>query len=109
MGTRIPDDHYGAGFFYYFGDEDSPVVQKHFEAYRARMPKRDPRATFVAGGKEAIMARIQEYVDGDVTKFVLRPIGADDEDLMRQTRLMVEELLPAIDELNARNRMLGAA
>jgi hypothetical protein len=47
-----------------------------------------------------MMQRINEYVDGGVTKFVLRPIGTDDDDLMRQTRLMIESLLPEIAGLN---------
>ena len=95
-------DHYGAGFFYRFGAADEPVVQAHLRAARARRPKRDPRDTFVAGGSAQMMQRVQEYVDGGVTKFVLRPVGADDDDLMKQTRLMIESLLPAIDALNKR-------
>lgn len=103
-GTRIPEDHYGAGFFYRYGSDDEPVVAKHIEATLARRPNRDPKTTLVVGDTSDMMQRIQEYVDGGVTKFVLRPVGTDDDDLMKQTRLMIESLLPEIDGLNARNK-----
>jgi probable F420-dependent oxidoreductase len=103
-GTRIPGDHYGAGFFYRYGSDDEPAVAKHLEATKARRPNRDPKATFVSGGTMDIMRRIEEYVDEGVTKFVLRPVGTDDDDLMHQTRLMIESLLPEVDALNQRRR-----
>ncbi|MFT5173620.1 MAG: putative F420-dependent oxidoreductase [Gammaproteobacteria bacterium] len=99
-GTRIPDDHYGASFFFRYGSVDEPIVAKHLAAALVRRPKRDPHTTIVIGDTSDIMQRIRAYVAGGVTKFVLRPIGTDDDDLMRQTRLMIESLLPEIAGLN---------
>ena len=41
--------------------------------------------------------RIQEYVDAGISKFILRPIGANDEDLISQTRFLAEEVIPEVE------------
>ncbi|MGE3915275.1 MAG: hypothetical protein AB7F78_06200 [Hyphomicrobiaceae bacterium] len=43
-----------------------------------------------------IVQRIAEYVDNGVEKFVLRPVGRDDEAIMAQTRRLVEEVVPEV-------------
>ncbi|MCP5151897.1 MAG: LLM class flavin-dependent oxidoreductase [Chromatiales bacterium] len=102
LGRRIPDDHFGASFFYRFGSGEDPVVARHLESAARRTPGRDPRDNLVVGDAAAMQARIAEYVAGGVTKFVLRPLGADDDDVMAQTRLFVERLLPEIHAMNRR-------
>ena len=49
---------------------------------------------------DAVMARIGEYVAAGVSKFILRPIGADDADIMAQTQRLIDETLPAVKTLN---------
>ena len=47
------------------------------------------------------MQRIEEFVAAGVSKFVLWPIG-DDDDILQQTRRLIEEVQPAVEALNRR-------
>ena len=100
LGRVIPDDHYGASFFYRFGTMSEPVTVAHLEALRGRFPDRDPTKSVAVGTTDDIVRRMREFIVVGVTKFVLRPIGAEDEDLMIQTRQLIEQLLPEIDSMN---------
>ena len=99
QGRRIEPDHYGAGFAYRYGAWDDEAVSRTAKAYRARSG-RDPRRAIVAGDSDAIMRRITEYTAAGVSKFILRPIGADDADMLAQTRRLIDETLPAVAALN---------
>ena len=55
----------------------------------------------MVGEARSVCERIREFVEVGVTKFVLRPIGRDDEALLQQTRLLVEQVLPEVDRMNA--------
>jgi alkanesulfonate monooxygenase SsuD/methylene tetrahydromethanopterin reductase-like flavin-dependent oxidoreductase (luciferase family) len=94
-GRVIDDDHYGAGFAFYFGSPSAPALQATMEAYRKRT-NRDPLAHFAVGDAETIMARISAYVAAGVSKFVLRPVGASDEEMLAQTRQLIEQVLPMV-------------
>src|ERR1700761_9338514 len=85
-GRSIDEDHYGAGFAFHFGSADAPVVRKAMEAY-AKRTGRDATHAFAIGDAEAVLARVAEYVDAGVSKFILRPLGVDDSDILDQTRL----------------------
>lgn len=91
----IDEDHYGAGFPFYFGSEGDPILAKARESYQRRT-KRDPAGYFAVGTGADIVQRIAEYVENGVEKFVLRPVGRDDEALMTQTRRLVEEVIPEV-------------
>lgn len=108
-GRSIDEDHFGAGFFYRFGRWDEPFVQNRAEDMRKGFPDRDPKQAMVVGDAEHIMARIRAYVDAGVSKFVLRPLGATDQEVFEQTRHLVEEIQPAVDALNASGVVPGAA
>ena len=97
-GARIPDDHYGASLSYRFGSWDEPAVERAAAAFgRLRATARpDPRAYFAVGDAAAIRARIAEYEAAGASKFVLRPIAEGDDDVMAQTRRLVDEVLPAV-------------
>src|SRR5450631_4250515 len=92
-GRSIDDDHYGAGFAFHFGSRDAPGVAKAMDAY-AKRTGRDATQAFAIGGTEAILARIAEYIDVGVSKFILRPLGGDDDAILAQTRLLIEQVLP---------------
>jgi probable F420-dependent oxidoreductase len=94
-GRAIDADHYGAAFPFRFGRADDQGVARAMETYRARTG-RDPATMFAVGDAETIMARIAAYVEAGACKFILRPVGADDEDLLAQTRRLIEEVLPAV-------------
>jgi alkanesulfonate monooxygenase SsuD/methylene tetrahydromethanopterin reductase-like flavin-dependent oxidoreductase (luciferase family) len=92
-GRSIDEDHYGAGFAFHFGSRDAPAVGRAMDAY-ARRTGRDATQAFAIGDTEAILARVAEYVDAGVSKFILRPLGGDDDAILAQTRLLIEQVLP---------------
>jgi probable F420-dependent oxidoreductase len=94
-GRTIDDDHYGAGIPYRFGRADDRALGPLFEAYRKRTG-RDPATYFAIGDAEAIVRRIAEYVEAGVSKFILRPAAKGDEEVMAQTRRLIEEVLPLV-------------
>jgi alkanesulfonate monooxygenase SsuD/methylene tetrahydromethanopterin reductase-like flavin-dependent oxidoreductase (luciferase family) len=87
------EDHYGAGFAFHFGSRDAPAATKAMDAY-AKRTGRDPGHAFAIGEADTILGRIAEYVDVGVSKFILRPLGGDDDTLLAQTRLLIEQVLP---------------
>jgi len=95
-GRKIPADHFGAGFHFYFGFWDDPAVQEVAEAYRRRAEGRDPRDHLAVGDADDIVHRIQKYVEAGISKFILRPIGASDDALIHQTRLLASEVIPVV-------------
>ncbi|NOG72213.1 LLM class flavin-dependent oxidoreductase [Roseicella sp. DB1501] len=98
LGRRIDEDHYGAGFAFWFGQPEEAPVQQAMAAYRARTG-RDPGRGIVAGGAEEILARIAAYAGAGVSKFILRPVGSGDEAPLAQTRLLLEQVLPRLGGL----------
>jgi probable F420-dependent oxidoreductase len=97
-GRVIDPDHFGAGFSYRFGADDDPVVERRRAAFRARFPTRNPDEAIVTGAAADILRRMLDYEAAGVTKFVLRPIGEGDADLVDQTRHLIEEVIPAVDD-----------
>ncbi len=94
-GRSFEEDHYGAGIPFRFGAADDPGMAQAFDAYRARTG-RDPRGYFAIGDAAAILGRIGEYVTAGVSKFILRPVARGEEEMMEQTRRLIEEVLPAV-------------
>jgi probable F420-dependent oxidoreductase len=92
-GRSIDEDHYGAGFAFHFGSQDTPGVGRAMEAY-AKRTGRDATHAFAVGDADTIFARLSEYVDVGVSKFILRPLGSDDDAILAQTRLLIEKVLP---------------
>lgn len=94
-GRAIDEDHYGAGFPFRFGPPDEPGLAPLMDAYRQRTG-RDPRGYFAVGDAGAIVARIAEYIEAGVSKFILRPAAKGDDDTLRQTRRLIDEVLPRV-------------
>jgi probable F420-dependent oxidoreductase len=94
-GRAIDEDHYGAGFPYRFGRPDDPALERIMAAYQKRTG-RDPLGYFAVGDAEAIVTRIAQYIEAGVSKFILRPAARGDEDVLAQTRRLVEEVLPQV-------------
>ena len=94
-GRTIDDDHYGAGIPFRFGHADEPGLAPLFEAYRKRTG-RDPADYFAIGDAAAITARIGAYVEAGVSKFILRPSAKGDDEIMAQTRRLIDEVLPIV-------------
>jgi probable F420-dependent oxidoreductase len=99
LGRVIGADHYGAGFAFRFGSWDEPVVQRAVEALAARAPGVDPRACLAVGDAEAVIELVQVFRAVGVTKFVLRPLAAGDDDVLDQTRRLDAEIIPFAHKL----------
>jgi len=94
-GRVIDDDHYGAGIPFHFGRPDDPGLDRLFEAYRKRTG-RDPLRYFAIGDAEAIVERVAAYVAAGVSKFILRPAARGDDEMLSQTRRLIEEVSPRV-------------
>ena len=94
-GRTIDEDHYGAGFPFWFGVPDDPGVAKTLAAYRA-LGLTNPLSYFAIGDADAIMERIATYIDAGISKFVLRPMGGDDAEIIAQTERLIGEVLPEV-------------
>jgi probable F420-dependent oxidoreductase len=94
-GRAIDDDHFGAGIPFRFGRADEPGLQTLFDAYRKRTG-RDPKDYFAIGDAVAITDKIGEFVAAGVSKFILRPAAKGDDDIMAQTRRLIDEVLPLV-------------
>jgi probable F420-dependent oxidoreductase len=94
-GRAIDDDHFGAGIPFRFGRADDPGLARLFDAYRKRTG-RDPQHYFAIGDAHAIVERITAYVEGGISKFILRPAARGDEEMLAQTRRLIEEVLPLV-------------
>ena len=94
-GRSIDEDHYGAAFAYRFGSWDDPGMDRVAEAYRARTG-RDAREAFAVGDTAAILERLAAYVAAGASKFILRPAAQGDADMLAQTRLLIEQVLPQV-------------
>jgi alkanesulfonate monooxygenase SsuD/methylene tetrahydromethanopterin reductase-like flavin-dependent oxidoreductase (luciferase family) len=99
LGRKIDDDHFGAGFGFRFGKQSDPMVQKYNEVLEKRLGK-DPAAYSAVGGVDEMMAMVEDFHASGAHKFILRPIASGTADMIEQTKMLVEQLLPAINALN---------
>jgi probable F420-dependent oxidoreductase len=100
LGRTIDDDHYGCGFSYRFGSWEEPVVERNLKALQARVgPDVDPRAFMVVGGTDEVLELVSVLRAVGVSKFVARPIADGDEDMMEQSRLMAEKVIPTAHKM----------
>lgn len=99
LGRRIDEDHFGAGFGFRFGRPDDPVAKRHLDALEKRLGK-DPLPFVAIGGARDILDRIRAYHAAGAHKFILRPMAVDTDDMLTQTRRLIEEVLPEVDAMN---------
>ena len=95
LGRNIDDDHFGAGFGFRFGSESEKIVQRYTKGISARLGK-DSKQYNAIGGAAEIMELLQNFLDSGAHKFILRPIASDTEDMIQQTKLLIEKVLPEI-------------
>jgi probable F420-dependent oxidoreductase len=94
-GRTIEDDHYGASFPFFFGGAADATLQRATLAY-TRRTGRPAEGYFAIGDADSILARIAEYVTAGVCKFILRPVGRDDAQILQQTHQLIEQVLPRV-------------
>lgn len=99
LDRHIDDDHFGAGFGFRFGSADEPIVQRYNELLGKRLGK-EPSGFTAVGGVAEMMALVHSFRDAGVHKFILRPIASGTQEMIEQTRKLVELLIPEIDALN---------
>lgn len=100
LGRPIDEDHYGTGVAFRFGSWEEPVVQRMVHQLAQRNPDADPRAMMAVGGAEEVIELVQVLRAVGATKFVLRPIAQGDEEMLEQTRLLAEEVIPFVHRLS---------
>lgn len=99
LGRAIDVDHFGAGFGYRFGSADDPISRRYREALTQRLGHA-PDGYLAIGGSEEIMALLHAFRQAGVHKFILRPIAYGTDDMIEQTQLMIDEILPEVAALN---------
>jgi len=99
LGRHIDEDHYGAGFAFYFGDPGDAVVNRYRTLLEKRLGKA-PDDFLAAGDAEAMLALLDRFHGAGAHKFILRPIAADAAGFMHQTERFIEALQPQLRRLN---------
>jgi probable F420-dependent oxidoreductase len=94
-GRVIDDGHYGAGFPYRFARPDDPLLTRPMDAYRKRTG-RDPSQYFAIGDAAAIVERTAAYIAAGASKFILRPVADGTDDMLAQTKRLIDEVLPEV-------------
>jgi probable F420-dependent oxidoreductase len=95
-GRSIDPDHYGAGFPFRFGSWDEPIVERTAQTFGRFPDVGDARAYLAVGDERDILARIDDYRRAGISKFVLRPLATDEDDVMEQTRRLIETVIPVV-------------
>ena len=90
---RIDDDHYGATLLFRFGNQDDRSVLSTTKGISARMGKNAGRY-YVVGETSQIVERIKEFIDVGCHKFVMLPMASGTKEVMEQTRLCIDEVIP---------------
>ncbi len=94
-GRSIDEDHYGAGIPFRFGRANDPVLAAAYDAYKTRTG-RDPADYFAVGDADIVIRRIAAYVEAGISKFILRPVASGEDEMLVQTRRLIEEVRPVI-------------
>jgi alkanesulfonate monooxygenase SsuD/methylene tetrahydromethanopterin reductase-like flavin-dependent oxidoreductase (luciferase family) len=100
IGRKIDEDHFGAGFGFRFGPKDDPIITRYNKALSQRTGK-DASGFTAVGDTEDIMALLNEFRDAGVHKFILRPIASGTDEMIDQTRMLIDRVLPEISALNS--------
>ena len=99
-GRDFEDDHFGTGINFRFGKWEDDVVVRAAERYE-RVGGRVAKDSFAVGGAEEIIEKVRAFALAGLPKIILRPLAGNDEDTLHQTRLMIDEVQPAIAVMNS--------
>ena len=84
------------------GTPDDPGVERTKANLRQRLsPDGDPAQIeniFAVGTPEDVTAMLQHHVEQGMSKFVVLPLANDVDDLITQTRCLVEQVLPKVED-----------
>jgi len=99
-GRHIDADHYGVTVPMRIGREDDPAViaaKKRFSDRLKPGEKQQRLSSFAVGTADHVIGVLRAFVARGIGKFVAMPIASGPDDLLDQTRMLVEEILPAIE------------
>jgi probable F420-dependent oxidoreductase len=101
-GRKIDSDHYGMSLLLRVGSPDDPGVEAAKRSLRQRLsPNGDGseiEKIFAVGKPEDITATLRHHVAQGMSKFVILPLANDIDDLMAQTRCLVEQVMPQVED-----------
>ena len=95
----LPEDHFGVGCYFRFGNCNENVVKKRIELIKARKTSAS-ESCMVVGNANDLIKRIVQFMSVGITKFVLQPVAEGDSDIINQTKLLIAEVLPEVPYLN---------
>ncbi len=93
-GRSIDEDHYGATFSFRIGKAGDEAARQTGEGLKARLGK-DPSRYMVVGEAGDVIERANEFIEAGCSKFVCMPMARNAAELNQQTRLFINEVLPA--------------
>ena len=97
-GRSIDDDHYGTSLAFRIGSPNDDAVRNSPFVKRTGIgPNIDVNPLFCIGTTAELTARLREYVAVGASKFVLFPIANGEQDMFDQTRRVIEEVKPLIE------------
>jgi len=99
LGRSIDEDHYGASIAFRIGSPDDAAVKNSPFLKRAGVGNEiDLNPLFCIGTSGKLIERLRAYVAAGASKFVLFPVSAGNEDTFDQTRRVIEEVKPVIED-----------
>ncbi|MFT4563969.1 MAG: putative F420-dependent oxidoreductase [Gammaproteobacteria bacterium] len=99
VGRTIDDDHYGASIAFRIGSvDDDAVVNSPFLQRTGIGSEIDLNPLFCIGDAAKLTQRLRDYVAAGASKFVLFPVTSGDTDTFEQTRRVIEEVKPLIED-----------
>jgi len=105
-GRSIDPEHYGVTLPYRFGNLDDPPVRRMASARASAAGA--PPDWLAVGDAAAIRSALEAYVEAGASKFVMIPLASGENDLMLQTRRLVEETIPVFEAKAAVRVAAGA-
>lgn len=100
LGTHIAEDHFGAGFGFRFGSSEEPMIAKYNQRLEQLTGK--PAGAYSAvGSADDMLTLLNEFHSVGVYKFILRPIAQGADEMIAQTKRLIEEFLPQVSALNS--------
>ncbi len=97
-GRKIDSDHYGASIAFRIGSPtDDAIVNSPFVKRSGIGENLNLNPLLSIGTTKNLVERIKEYIAIGASKFVLFPIVNSYQDMITQTKLVVEEVKPVVE------------
>ncbi len=102
-GRSIDEDHYGVTVPFRFGAFDDAPAQRTIKAVTARRAEGfDPAEALAVGDTDVIVSLLKRHVEAGASKFVMLPMAADADEVMDQTKRLIAEVMPVVEDRSAK-------